>query len=57
MNLVCDVAGNQTYYPCTSTLLLNVPGFDSTIIKEETALCWTVSIPYCSKMLNRLMFM
>ena len=45
MNLVCDIAGNQTAYtPCRGVLLLNVPGFDSTIIRERTALNWTVSL-------------
>jgi len=42
MNLVCDVAGDQeTYSPCHGVLLLNVPGFDSTIMNERTALSWT----------------
>ncbi|KAH7350648.1 hypothetical protein BKA65DRAFT_549650 [Rhexocercosporidium sp. MPI-PUGE-AT-0058] len=44
MNLVCDVSGNQTYYPCSSTLLLNVPGFDSTIMTEKRAMAWTDTV-------------
>lgn len=47
MNLVCDTAGDQeTYSPCHGVLLLNVPGFDSTIMNEQTTLLWTVSILY-----------
>lgn len=44
MNLVCDIAGNtKMYSPCHGVLLLNVPGFDSTIMNERTALSWSVS--------------